>query len=180
MCLYTLESVVVAAQCLGGVQTVPAQPHFPRYLVIPLGGAVCAGLEIPHAATCPSGFGCGVSSCSCKTSYIGDADSDTACNNAACSYDQGDCTRCPSGKYRSSTSCCGCQAGRYQSSSNHVPATVPCRLATATLPPGVRSSYGPVAAAVGALGGPAAGARASGCAHSRLPPHAALPFVGSF
>ena len=48
------------------------------------------------------------------------------------------------------------------------------------LPPGVRSSYGPVAAAVGALGGPAAGARASGCAHSRLPPHAALPFVGSF
>eukprot|EP01047_Picozoa_sp_COSAG01_P021493 COSAG01_NODE_1248_length_11071_cov_30.622676_6_plen_215_part_00 len=37
-----------------------------------------------------------------------------------------------------------------------------------------------MAAAVGALGGPAAGARASGCAHSRLPPHAALPFVGSF
>jgi hypothetical protein len=48
------------------------------------------------------------------------------------------------------------------------------------LSPGVRSIYGPVAAAVGALGGPAAGARASGCAHSRLPPHAALPFVGSF
>eukprot|EP01049_Picozoa_sp_SAG25_P001528 SAG25_NODE_69_length_17425_cov_289.898476_4_plen_331_part_00 len=37
-----------------------------------------------------------------------------------------------------------------------------------------------MAAAVGALGGPAAGARASGCAHSRLPPHTALPFVGSF
>eukprot|EP01047_Picozoa_sp_COSAG01_P041577 COSAG01_NODE_3575_length_5917_cov_239.201100_7_plen_98_part_00 len=33
MCLYTLESVVVAAQVLGGVQTVQAQPHFPRYLV---------------------------------------------------------------------------------------------------------------------------------------------------
>jgi hypothetical protein len=48
------------------------------------------------------------------------------------------------------------------------------------LPPGVRSSYGPVAAVVGALGDPAAGAPASGCAHSRLPPHAALPFVGSF
>ena len=48
------------------------------------------------------------------------------------------------------------------------------------LPPVVRSSYGPVAAAVGALGGPAVGARATGCAYSRLPPHATLPFVGSF
>ena len=48
------------------------------------------------------------------------------------------------------------------------------------LPPVVRSSYGPVAAAVGALGGPAVGARATGCAYSRLPQHATLPFVGSF
>ena len=49
MCLYTLESVVVAAQVLGGVQTVQAQPHFPRYLVIPLGGAVCAVPGIARA-----------------------------------------------------------------------------------------------------------------------------------
>eukprot|EP01047_Picozoa_sp_COSAG01_P002396 COSAG01_NODE_64_length_29509_cov_1035.985209_2_plen_105_part_00 len=48
------------------------------------------------------------------------------------------------------------------------------------LPPSVRSSYGPVAAAIGALGGPAAGARAFGCVHSHRPPHASLPFVGLF
>jgi hypothetical protein len=48
------------------------------------------------------------------------------------------------------------------------------------LTPGVRSSWWPAAAAVGALGGPAAGVRAPGCAHPRLLPHAALPSVGSF
>ena len=37
--------------------------------------------------------------------------------------------------------------------------------------------YEPAVAAVGARSGSAAGARVSGCAHSRLPPHAALPFV---
>ena len=65
--------------------------------------------------------------------------------------------------------------------SRHLPApTHDGALLDWRLPPVVRSSYGPVAAAVGALGGPAVGARASGCAHSRLPPHATLPFVGSF
>eukprot|EP01047_Picozoa_sp_COSAG01_P001818 COSAG01_NODE_44_length_32259_cov_19.234297_2_plen_233_part_00 len=68
-----------------------------------------------------------------------------------------------------------------QAGSRHLPApTHDGALLDWRLSPGVRSIYGPVAAAVGALGGPAAGARASGCAHSRLPPHAALPFVGSF
>ena len=46
------------------------------------------------------------------------------------------------------------------------------------LRPGVRSSYEPAVAAVGARSGCAAGARASGCVPFPLHPHAALPFVG--
>ena len=64
--------------------------------------------------------------------------------------------------------------------SRHLPPTHDGALLDWRLPPGVRSSYGPVAAVLGALGGPAVGARATGCAYSRLPPHATLPFVGSF